>query len=91
MRTYEGIFDYPATIYESLLSKFLGISAIVIKEQLLKLKQYHIVHYEPQNDKPQIILLRNRMYADSYKINIKDHLQRKQNYKARLEANDQFC
>ena len=86
LRTYEGIFDYPATIYESLLSKFLGISVIVIKEQLLKLKQYHIVHYEPQNDKPQIILLRNRMYADSYKINIKDHLLRKQNYKTRLDA-----
>ncbi|MEO8771937.1 MAG: ATP-dependent DNA helicase RecQ [Ferruginibacter sp.] len=86
LRTYEGIFDYPATIYESLLAKFLGLPATVIKEQLIKLQQYHIVHYEPQNDKPQIILLRNRMYADSYKINIKDHLLRKQNYKVRLDA-----
>ncbi|MEO6668219.1 MAG: ATP-dependent DNA helicase RecQ [Ferruginibacter sp.] len=86
LRTYEGIFDYPTTIYESLLAKFLGLPLTTIQEQLMKLRQYHIVQYDPQNDKPQITLLRNRMYADSYKINIKDHLLRKQNYKARLDA-----
>ena len=86
LRTYEGIFDYPATIYESLLAKFIGKSIEVIKEELSKLHQYHMVHYEPQNDKPQVTLLRNRMYADSFRVNIAEHLLRKQNYKERMEA-----
>ncbi len=86
LRTYEGIFDYPAIIYESLLAKFLGTTLDVVKEQLMKLQQYHIVHYEPQSDKPQIMLLKNRMYADSFKINSGNHLLRKQNYTARMDA-----
>jgi ATP-dependent DNA helicase RecQ len=86
LRTYEGIFDYPSTIYESVLAKFMGISLTILKEQLMKLHQYHIVEYEPQNDKPQITLLKNRMYADSFKINTREHLLRKQNYKNRMDA-----
>ncbi len=90
LRTYEGIFDYPATIYETLLAKFLGEQVEVVKEQLLKLHQYHIIQYEPQHDKPQIILLKNRMYADSFKVNSGDILLRKQNYKARIDAMVKF-
>ena len=86
LRTYEGIFDYPATIYETLLAKFMGDSVNEVKAQLAKLHQYHIVHYAPQNDKPQITLLRNRMYADSFKINTAALLLRKQNYLARMDA-----
>ncbi|MFT3910036.1 MAG: ATP-dependent DNA helicase RecQ [Ferruginibacter sp.] len=90
LRTYEGIFDYPATIYETLLAKFLGEEVDTVKEQLSKLHQYHIIQYEPQHDKPQIILLRNRMYADSFKVNSRDILLRKQNYKARIDAMVKF-
>lgn len=86
LRNYEGIFDYPASIYESLLAKFIQTPLNIIKEQLIMLNQYGIVQYQPQNDKPQITLLKNRMYADSFSINIHDHLQRKLNYKKRIDA-----
>jgi ATP-dependent DNA helicase RecQ len=86
LRTFEGIFDYPATIYESVLAKFLGSSLEKTKEGLQRLHQYHIVNYEPQSDKPRISLLKNRMYADSFTINIADHLQRKALYTSRMDT-----
>ncbi|MEP7163577.1 MAG: ATP-dependent DNA helicase RecQ [Ferruginibacter sp.] len=86
LRSYEGIFDYPATIYESLLAGFLKAGIEETRSKLLMLQQYKIVHYQPQNDKPQVILLRNRMYSDDFRINTKDILARKENYKKRIGA-----
>lgn len=86
LRTYEGIFDYPATIYESMLAKFLGKDLNRVKEELRILHQYNIVRYEPQSDSPKLILLRNRMYRDDFKLNVKDQLARKQNYMNRVNA-----
>ena len=86
LRSYEGIFDYPATIYESLLAGFLKTSIENIRSKLAMLHQYKIVHYQPQNDKPQLILLKNRMYSDDFKINTKSLLSRKENYIKRAEA-----
>ena len=86
LRSYEGIFDYPATIYESLLARFLKTSMEDIRSKLVKLHQYKIVHYQPQNDKPQIVLLKNRMYSDDFKINTKNIIDRKENYQKRIQA-----
>jgi len=86
LRSYEGIFDYPATIYESLLAGFLRTSIDDIRSKLALLHQYGIVHYQPQNDKPQLLLLKNRMYSDDFKINSKDILARKENYTNRVNA-----
>ena len=86
LRMYEGIFDYPSTIYESLLANFLKIPVAEIQSQLMKLHAYRIVNYQPQNDKPQLFLLRNRMYSDDFKINSKNVLERKANYTKRVEA-----
>lgn len=86
LRTYEGIFDYPATIYESLLAKFLSCPIHEVKEQLLLLHQYGIIQYTPQTDKPQIILLQNRMYTDHFKINNANLQLRREKYKERIDA-----
>lgn len=86
LRSYEGIFDYPVTIYETLLAKFLKTPLEEIKTGLVTLHKYGIVRYEPQKDKPQIFLLKNRMYADDFKIDIKGHLNRKEAYRERIEA-----
>lgn len=86
LRMYEGIFDYPSTIYESLIAKFLKIPVNEIQAHLLKLHAYQVISYEPQNDKPQLLLLRNRMYSDDFKINSKNLLARKENYKKRVGA-----
>ena len=86
LRSYEGIFDYPATIYESALSKFLRIDTENLKAGLKKLQEYGIISYAPQKDKPQITLLQNRMYTDNYTINTADYIKRKQNFELRLNA-----
>ena len=86
LRSYEGIFDFPATVYESKLAKFIQIDVETLKKDLKKLNDYGIISYAAQKDKPQITLLQNRMYNDSYSINTSDYLQRKQNFEERAEA-----
>ncbi len=86
LRSYEGIFDYPATIYESELAKFLRKNTADVKRELQLLQQYGIVDYSPQKDTPQLTLLLNRMYADSFVINLENYLQRKKNFETRIKA-----
>ena len=86
LRTYEGIFDFPCTIYESLLSKFLKLPVAEIVANLKKLHQYQIIKYEPVSEKPQIFLLQNRMYADDFKMDTKKIVQRKEHFAERVQA-----
>ena len=86
LRSYEGIFDFPATIYETQLAKFLKKSIVTVKDDLNKLKQYGIIDYSPQKDSPQVLLLKNRMYADSFQINLENYKKRKQNFEARINT-----
>ena len=90
LRMYEGIFDYPASIYESLLAKFLKQPVSDVQKQLTQLHQSQIIHYQQQIDKPQLMLLQNRMYSDDFKINYKDLLARKENYRKRVAAITNF-
>ena len=86
LRTYEGIFDYPSTIYESLLAKFLKLPMAEIVANLKKLHQYQIIKYEPVSEKPQIFLLQNRMYADDFKMDTKKMVLRKEHFAERVQA-----
>jgi len=90
LRSYDGIFDFPTVIYETQLAKFLKKKIELVKQELLQLHQYGIINYSPQKDKPQIILLQNRMYADNFHINFTDYLKRKQNFQARILAMVQY-
>lgn len=84
LRSYEGIFDFPSSIQEKSLARFVGIPEDDLRKRLLQLHQYQVVRYEPQSDKPQVYLLQNRMYQDAYSINVKDYLARKQSYVKRI-------
>lgn len=86
LRSYEGIFDFPAIVYESRLAGFLQTDVITLKRDLKKLNDLGIVSYSPQKDKPQITLLQNRMYTDNYNINHSNYLKRKENFEKRAEA-----
>ena len=90
LRTYEAIFDYPSAIYENSLSKFLKLPIGEIESQLKKLHQYHIINYQPISEKPQLFLLKNRMYSDDFKIDNQKILQRKEYYKKRVNAISAF-
>ncbi len=86
LRSYEGIFDFPATVYESKLAKFIQANAADLKKDLFRLNEFGIISYTAQKDKPQITLLQNRMYNDNYQINTTDYLKRKQNFEERVHA-----
>lgn len=87
LRSYEGIFDFPSAINEIKLAKMSGIKeAAVVSSMLKQVRQFGILEYDPQKDKPQITLLKNRMYADSFFINLQNHLKRKQHFNDRLQA-----
>lgn len=86
LRSYGGIFDYPVTVYESQLAKFLRTDTKSIQKHLLLLQDYGIISYSPQKDNPQITLLQNRMYSDSYSVNTANYLERKKNFEDRVRA-----
>ena len=86
LRSYEGIIDYPANIYETELARFVKKSPDEVKRELHQLQQYGIVTYDAQKDSPQLSLVINRMYADSFLINLDNYIERKKNFETRIKA-----
>ena len=86
LRSYEGIFDYPCIIYETLLCKFVKTSLENIKEGLIKLHTLGVIDYKPSTEKPQLYLLQNRMYKDDFKLDYKNVLIRKEEAKKRVQG-----
>ncbi len=86
LRSYEGIVDFPASISELALAKFTRLEKKLVVQQLQQLKQFGIIAYNAQKDTPQITLLQNRMYADSFQINFDNYLKRKLLFEQRVKA-----
>ena len=86
LRSYEGIFDYSTFIHETLLAKFTSTPIGIIRKNLQLLHQYQIAKYTPATEKPQIVLLMNRMYKDDFKFNMKALQERKKNHLKRIQA-----
>ncbi len=91
LRSYPGIFDFPVSIYETALAKFISTPITQVKKQLEQLHQHEMVEYKPQNNKPQILLLQNRMYKDDFKFNEKGLLERKEKHLKRINAIINYC
>lgn len=86
LRSYEGIFDFPAAINEAQLGKFIAKSTESIIKQLQRLAQLGIIEYIKQKDGPQITLLLSRMYEDSFMINLDNYLSRKKLFEERVKV-----
>ncbi|MEP6597543.1 MAG: ATP-dependent DNA helicase RecQ [Ginsengibacter sp.] len=86
LRSYEGIFDYPAAIRESQLAKFLSIKKDTLILYLEEIKKSGIIDYMPQNEKPQIVFLENRVNSNDLNINEKTIFNRKEAFEKRLAA-----
>lgn len=86
LRSYGGIFDYPVTVYETQLAKFISTPIGEVYKTLQQLHEYGIISYAPQKEKPQVTLLQNRMYNDSYAVNMTDYNKRKKNFEERVAA-----
>jgi len=86
LRSYEGIFDFVAAVNEVELAKFINKKLPDVLQQLQKLHQLGIINYSSRKNKPQVTLLQNRMYADSFVINLVEYLKRKQKFEDRVLA-----
>ena len=71
LRTYEGIFDFPAFISENLLSRLMEQEEEKIKEILKKIAAFRIIEYIPQNDASFILFKKNRVGTEALTINLK--------------------
>lgn len=86
LRAYEGIFDYSTSIYETHLAKLLSTPIGKIRTGLLELHQNRIIRYEPAPEKPQVLLLMNRMYRDDLRFNLQALKARKQKHMERISS-----
>ncbi len=77
LRSYEGIFDFPSVIYETLLAKFIKLPVDAVIKDLKQLNHYGMIKYREGSQKPEIMLLRNRMYSDDFKIDTSSVSERK--------------
>jgi ATP-dependent DNA helicase RecQ len=84
LRSYSGIFDFPCIIYEKPFAAFLKQDADVVKTQLLQLHQYGIIEYQPQKETAQLVLLKNRMGQDNFRLDMAAHMERKAAYEQRV-------
>ncbi len=86
LRAYEGIFDNSVSINEKLLSRLTKLSPDQLKEQLLKLRSFGILDYQPQIETPQIFFCQNRAPADHLSFDDKQYNERKAQYELRVQA-----
>ncbi len=86
LRSYEGIFDFVTSVYEGLLAKFVKIGKDEVIVSLNKLHQYGIIQYNPPTDKPQVFLIKSRMYADDFNIDGQQLAMRKEQHEKRTRA-----
>jgi ATP-dependent DNA helicase RecQ len=90
LRGYEGIFDFPTSISETVLIRLLKKDVDLIKKDLLQLHLFGIIRYEPQKDMPQIYFPRNRVRMDDLVINMELYQKRKDKFSARVKNIIQF-
>ena len=86
LRTYEGIFDFPAFISETLLSRLLRTDEAEIKRLLKTISSFAIIHYVPQNDAPGIIFRKNRVATSDLLLNTTQYNKRKKIFIQRTDC-----
>jgi ATP-dependent DNA helicase RecQ len=85
LRTYEGIFDYPAAISESVLCRLTRTGEDLVKKALTEMNALGVIRYKPLNDQPQIIFRENRPAVEDLTLNLTAHNKRKEQFILRAE------
>ncbi|TMI77484.1 MAG: RecQ family ATP-dependent DNA helicase [Bacteroidetes bacterium] len=86
LRSYEGIFEYPAAVSENVIARLLNKENEEIKTQLTLLHHHRIIEYTSQKDTPQLFFIRNRVKAEDVSMDLKTLNSRKENYITRINA-----
>ena len=77
LRTYEGIFDFPAFVSENLIARLLKKDEIDIKLQLNTIASFGIIHYVPQNNQPHIVFKKNRVAVEDLSFDLAQYHKRR--------------
>ncbi len=85
LRTYDGIFDFPAMISEAVIANLLKMKKEEVKEALSRLHHSGIIHYAPQKESPQIFFAKNRVRTSDLFINLSKYEERKKRYNGRID------
>ena len=91
LRSYEGVFDFPAFISENLLARLLKKEEKEIRTQLQAITSFGIISYTPQNEEPQIIFRKNRVPVDELVFKQTPYEKRKNAFIARVEKMKAFA
>lgn len=86
LRSYEGIFDQEVVIHEKPLAYLVRMKHPDVVAALQALCRYGIISYHPPKETPQLFFTRNRVKAEDLTIDFKRYNERKQLYKARVDA-----
>jgi ATP-dependent DNA helicase RecQ len=86
LRSYEGIFDFPAFISENLVARLLKKDEADITHQLQTIASFGIISYTPQNEEPQIVFKKNRVPVDDLMINLNFYNKRKDGFVRRIQT-----
>lgn len=86
LRTYGGIFDFPALVSESLIARLMKKDEADIRKQLQTLASFGILRYTPQNESPQIIFHKHRVPAEELSFKIGPYEKRKALFEGRIRA-----
>ncbi len=85
LRTYDGIFDFPAAISERQLAQLLKQDEMEVKKSLSEAASFHVIEYNPQVDEPQIIFRKNRVAVGDLSLNPSLLHTRKKTFIKRVE------
>ncbi len=86
LRSYTGLFTEFTRIDENEIAKRFNISTEETLKKLWKLHQLRVIHYEPQNIKPLLTFLVNRLNPDDITISPENYTERKKFAAQRVEA-----
>lgn len=91
LRSYEGVFNFPAMVRESQLAGFVKMNTDAVVTELKALTQMGIIEYTPKRDKPQLFLLHDRSHTDNFNFNNPAYFKRKELYAQRTAAMATFA
>lgn len=85
LRTYGGIFDFPAFISENLLARLTKKEEPEIKKELGTIMSFGIIKYIPQNEEPRIIFQKHRVPAEELTFKTAPYNKRKEIFIGRVQ------
>lgn len=86
LRSYEGVFDFPAFVSENLLARLLKKDETHIKRQLQTIASFGIISYSPQNEEPQIVFKKNRVPVSDLFLNTTLYNKRQKSFMRRVQT-----